>query len=366
MLHKKSNPSRLFKLIALVPIVAVALAVNAETVTDYVYDEPETQQPIKKGKKAGTIKIGNQEIKVEQSATETQDGQPGEKFIAKGFVYDKDASTSSPIVGAVVVVEGTKNGAVTDRDGNFQLEVSVGDKLTVSYVGYETETIGVSKAFSTKSVGENRYFVGLSKETDEPKPNKVYDVVEQMPQYPGGTGKLFEYLAKNVRYPKEAENICAQGRVIATFVVEKDGSVSNAKVVKSIHPDLDAEALRVINGMPNWNPGMQNGEPVRVKYTVPITFRLQGGAPIPEDKEIRANQIAEAVVVGYGNENKGVAFSGSNAPYIVVDGKPIDGAKLKEIDPKTIDHMEVLKDKASIEKYGEKAKNGVILITTKK
>ena len=366
MLHKKSNPSRLFKLLAFVPIVAVALAVNAETVTDYVYDEPETQQPVKKGKKAGTIKIGNQEIKVEQSATETQDEQPGEKFIAKGFVYDKDASTSTPIVGAVVVIEGTKKGAVTDRDGNFQLEVSVGDKLAVSYVGYETETIGVSKAFSTKSVGENRYFVGLSKESDEPKPNKVYDVVEQMPQYPGGTGKLFEYLAKSVRYPKEAENAGTQGRVIATFVVEKDGSISNAKVVKSIDPALDAEALRVVNGMPNWNPGMQNGEPVRVKYTVPITFRLQGGAPIPEDKEVRANQIAEAVVVGYGNENKGVAFSGSNAPYIVVDGKPIDGAKLKEIDPKTIDHMEVLKDKASIEKYGEKAKNGVIVITTKK
>ena len=366
MLHKKSNPSRLFKLLAFVPIVAVALAVNAETVTDYVYDEPETQQPVKKGKKAGTIKIGNQEIKVEQSATETQDEQPGEKFIAKGFVYDKDASASTPIVGAVVVIEGTKKGAVTDKDGNFQLEVSVGDKLAVSYVGYETETIGVSKAFSTKSVGENRYFVGLSKESDEPKPNKVYDVVEQMPQYPGGTGKLFEYLAKSVRYPKEAENAGTQGRVIATFVVEKDGSISNAKVVKSIDPALDAEALRVVNGMPNWNPGMQNGEPVRVKYTVPITFRLQGGAPIPEDKEIRANQIAEAVVVGYGNENKGVAFSGSNAPYIVVDGKPIDGAKLKEIDPKTIDHMEVLKDKASIEKYGDKAKNGVIVITTKK
>ena len=359
MLHKKSNPSRLFKLLALVPIVAVALAVNAETVTDYVYGEPETQQPIKKGKKAGTIKIGNQEIKIEESATEAKDEQPGEKFIAKGFVYDKDAGTSSPVVGAVVVVEGTKKGAVTDFDGNFQLEVSVGDKLAVSYVGYETVTIGVSKAFSTKSTGENRYFVGLSKESDEPKPNKVYDVVEQMPQYPGGTGKLFEYLAKSVRYPKEAENAGVQGRVIATFVVEKDGSISNAKVVRSIHPALDAEALRVINGMPNWNPGTQNGEPVRVKYTVPITFRLQGGAPIPEDKEIRANQIAEAVVVGYGQE------PAHHHPLVVIDGKTVDFEKMKDVDPKTIESIDVLKDKSGIEKYGEKAKNGVIVITTK-
>ena len=363
MLHKKSNPTRLFKLLALVPIVAVALAVNAETVTDYVYDEPETQQPIKKGKKAGTIKIGSQEIKVEEAATEAQDEKPGEKFIAKGFVYDKEASTSSPIVGAVVVIEGTKKGTVTDREGNFQLEVSVGDKLAVSYIGYETVTIGVSKAFSTRSTGENRYFVGLNKESDEPNPNKVFDVVEQMPQYPGGMPALFQYLAKNVRYPKEAEDKCLQGRVIATFVVEKDGSISNAKVVKSVDPALDAEALRVVNGMPNWNPGMQRGEPVRVKYTVPVTFRLQGGADIPADNEKRVNQLSETVVVGIGDNAKAIH---TNAPYVVVDGKPIDGDKLKDIDPKTIDHMEVLKSKAAIDKYGEKAKNGVIVITTKK
>ena len=322
MLHKKSNPTRLFKLLALVPIVAVALAVNAETVTDYVYDEPETQQPVKKGKKAGTIKIGNQEIKVEESAAEAQDEQPGEKFIAKGFVYDKDASTSSPIVGAVVVVEGTKKGAVTDKDGNFQLEVSVGDKLAVSYVGYGTEVIGVSKAFSTRSTGENRYFVGLSKESDEPNPNKVFDVVEQMPQYPGGMPALFQYISKNIKYPAEAEKAGVQGRVIVTFVVEKDGNVSNAKVVKSINPTLDAEALRVVNGMPNWNPGMQNGEPVRVKYTVPVTFRLQGGGAIPADKEKHANQLGETVVVGYGK---------TPAYLLEIDGKVVDDAEIGKI-----------------------------------
>ena len=322
MLHKKSNPTRLFKLLALVPIVAVALAVNAETVTDYVYDEPETQQPIKKGKKAGTIKIGNQEIKVEESAAEAQDGQPGEKFIAKGFVYDKDASTSSPIVGAVVVIEGTKKGAVTDKDGNFQLEVSVGDKLAVSYFGYETEVIGVSKAFSTRSTGENRYFVGLSKESDEPNPNKVFDVVEQMPQYPGGMPALFQYISKNIKYPAEAEKAGVQGRVIVTFVVEKDGNVSNAKVVKSINPTLDAEALRVVNGMPNWTPGMQNGEPVRVKYTVPVTFRLQGGVAIPADKEKHANQLGETVVVGYGK---------TPAYLLEIDGKVVDDAEIGKI-----------------------------------
>jgi TonB family protein len=196
-------------------------------------------------------------------------------------------------------------------------------------------------------------------------PSKPYDVVEQMPQYPGGTGKLFEYLTMNVRYPKEAEDKGLQGRVIATFVVEKDGSITNAKIVKSIDPTLDAEALRVINGMPNWIPGKQNGEPVRVKYTVPVTFRLQGGANIPADKEKYANSLAETVVVGYGNEANGVWLPAENTPYIVVDGQPIDGAKLKDIDPKTIESMDILKDKAAIDKYGEKAKHGVIIINTK-
>lgn len=97
-----------------------------------------------------------------------------------------------------------------------------------------------------------------------------------VPQVPGGVGELMKFLSETVKYPEAAEKAGKQGRVIATFVVEKDGTVSGAKVVKSVSPELDAEALRVINAMPNWKPGMQSGKAVRVKYTIPITFRLQG------------------------------------------------------------------------------------------
>ena len=107
---------------------------------------------------------------------------------------------------------------------------------------------------------------------------KMYDVVEQMPQFPGGPAELMKFLGQNVRYPEEAHKNNIQGRVIVTFIVEKDGSISQAHVAKSVDPLLDAEALRVVNSMPNWIPGRQNGEPVRVKYTVPITFKLQGDA----------------------------------------------------------------------------------------
>jgi protein TonB len=114
----------------------------------------------------------------------------------------------------------------------------------------------------------------------EPEPpkveeTKVFDVVEEMPQFPGGSAALFEYLNKNIKYPVVAEENGVQGRVVVTFVVERDGSITDVKVVRSVDPSLDKEAARVVKSMPRWNPGKQNGSAVRVKYTVPVTFRLQ-------------------------------------------------------------------------------------------
>ena len=101
------------------------------------------------------------------------------------------------------------------------------------------------------------------------------DVAEQMPSFPGGDRKLMEYLSENIRYPEELADACIQGRVIVSFIVEKDGSISNVKVAKSLAPLLDKEAVRVVSGMPKWIPGRQNGVAVRVRYIIPVTFRLQ-------------------------------------------------------------------------------------------
>ena len=114
----------------------------------------------------------------------------------------------------------------------------------------------------------------------EPEPpkveeTKVFDVVEEMSQFPGGQAALLEYLAKNIKYPVVAEENGIQGKVIVTFVVERDGSITDVKVVKSVDPSLDKEASRVVKSMPRWQPGKQNGSAVRVKYTVPVQFRLQ-------------------------------------------------------------------------------------------
>jgi protein TonB len=107
------------------------------------------------------------------------------------------------------------------------------------------------------------------------KNQQIFDVVEQMPEYPGGMPALFDYLTQNVKYPSDAEKQKIEGIVIATFVVETDGSISNVEIVKPVFPSLDSEAIRVIKGMANWTPGKQNGEVVRVKYTLPISYRLQ-------------------------------------------------------------------------------------------
>jgi len=107
------------------------------------------------------------------------------------------------------------------------------------------------------------------------KNQQVFDVVEKMPEYPGGQAALFEYLSTNVKYPVDAEKQKIQGRVLVTFVVNTDGSITDIEVVKKAFPSLDAEAVRVISGMPKWIPGEQKGQKVRVKYTVPLSFNLR-------------------------------------------------------------------------------------------
>lgn len=119
-------------------------------------------------------------------------------------------------------------------------------------------------------------------EIEQPKPepkkeedNKVFDVVEQQPAFPGGQSALLQWLSQNIHYPAVAEENGIQGRVVVSFVVEKDGSISNVQVVRGVDPSLDKEAARVVKAMPKWTPGKQNGQAVRVKYNVPVTFKLQ-------------------------------------------------------------------------------------------
>lgn len=107
------------------------------------------------------------------------------------------------------------------------------------------------------------------------KNDMVFDVVEVMPQYPGGQIAMLKYLMENIKYPEQAMKKGIQGRVAVSFIVEKDGSISNVRPVHSVHPLLDKEAVRVVESMPKWTPGKHNGKPVRVRFNLPVMFKLK-------------------------------------------------------------------------------------------
>lgn len=155
-------------------------------------------------------------------------------------------------------------------------EVNPEDELkTQDELAQNTAAIG---AFDVQGNDEAEGEVLKAKEViaqEAEEAEKVFDVVEQMPTFPGGNEALFAFLSKNIRYPAVAEENGVQGRVIVTFVVERDGSITDVKVIKSVDPSLDKEAMRLVKSMPNWIPGKQNGQAVRVKFTLPVTFQLQ-------------------------------------------------------------------------------------------
>lgn len=143
--------------------------------------------------------------------------------------------------------------------------------------GHTSPSQASSRPNKTTQNGQKEPETVRSEPLNKPQPvnsTRVYDVVEQMPSFPGGISGLRTYLNQNIRYPAEAQEICVQGRVVVSFVVEKDGHISDVTVLRSVDPSLDKEAIRVVRNMPRWTPGKQEGEPVRVRYNVPVSFRL--------------------------------------------------------------------------------------------
>ncbi len=191
---------------------------------------------------------------------------------ATGILVDE---TGQPLIGASVVVKGGKERIITDKKGAFSLEVPANAILRCSYQGRESQEVLAADM-------TNNTHLSLSSKSREMN-EQVFTVVEKMPSFPGGDAELLKYIATNIKYPKESQDNGEQGRVICSFIVGRDGSVNNPEVLRGVTPLLNEEAVRVINTMPRWNPGMQRGKAVAVKYTVPITFRLK--SPVEEAKE---------------------------------------------------------------------------------
>ena len=153
------------------------------------------------------------------------------------------------------------------------------DEIKLDEIEKSTKAIGALTVDGNDELGGE--VLRIKEEIAPPEPpkhvedNKIFEVVEQNPTFPGGTAALMSWLSQNIKYPVIAAENGVKGRVIVQFVVEKDGSITDVVVVKSVDPSLDKEATRVIKNMPHWIPGRQNGSPVRVRFTVPVTFTLQ-------------------------------------------------------------------------------------------
>ncbi|MFC5283444.1 TonB family protein [Pedobacter alpinus] len=188
----------------------------------------------------------------------------------------------------------------------------------------------------------------------------IFSKVENFPTFPGGIKAFGAFLSENIKYPEEARKANINGRVFCQFVVEKDGSLTKIRVVRGIGGGCDEEAVRVLAISPKWNPGMQNGEPVRVSYTIPIFFQISAGLENAPKKDIEITDEKRQEL----NEKVNMVL---NKALIVIDGKIVETKDWKEaVKPEDIEKIDVLKGEAAIKAYGDKGTNGVIIITKKK
>ena len=365
MTTKKSSPWQKAKVFVALPMAALAVVAFANPDVERVAEQVETEsQAVVEKAKADVAGV---ETAAEQQTAEKQEvaDEQGKNVSVKGVVVQKE--DGNPIVGVAVTVRGTKIGAVTDVDGKFHIDnVPVGSWIDVFMIDCEIGSLQV-----TEQNASNLHFViAYDRPSSSKSPGSdAFDVVEEMPVYPGGMPAMMDFFYKNMKYPKEAFDAKQEGRVIAQFVVEKNGSITDAHIVKSVSPALDAEALRIVNAMPNWTPGRQNGKPVRVKYTVPISFKLTGGETnkakddnVNTDNTVNNKAVKETI-------EKDLALKVKNL-LLVVDGKEVPESEIdKYLSPEKIQSITVIKDKAKVKAiYGNAAngKQGAIEITMKK
>lgn len=260
----------------------------------------------------------------EQPAPEVQDPQVAPQpeqdtktVTYKGKVVDKDGK---PIQGVKIlsVPNSTPTEVTTQADGSFEFKASPKAKLLFLYqdgnkkkgISFTDERLPKENKTNWTIVYNEKWNEVMQSDPGTPD-NPIFEVVEHMPEFTGGgMPALMEYLSKNIKYPEAAMKKGIQGRGIVQFVVEKDGSITNVKILRGVDPELDKEAVRVVSAMPKWKPGTQRGEAVRVRFTVPVMFRLTEDK-IPVKYAPIENKINELVVVGYAPEGTTVPEEGT-------------------------------------------------------
>ncbi len=331
------------------------------------------------------------------------------------------AEDGKPLAGVMITVKDKNRGTTTDVDGNYMINATPADELIFTFVGFETSTVPVTdkkvidvKLKSKKDgtpIGLHEVVVAGYKPTINYESEEIFTTVEENPSFPEGIKAMYQYIARNLRYPEPARRANVQGKVFVKFIVRKDGSVSDLQILKGIGFGCDEETVRVLGSMPKWTPGKQNGKPVSVYFTMPVNFVLEedkttltkGNFPwekliVVEKGEIRTftdkesinketerlkpllqsgsvkeeisiNTIEKSMTIKILDKQKNVNQASENVidadPLFVLDGKVISQAEMSGIKPNDIATMDVLKNTSATAIYGEKGKNGVVVITTK-
>ena len=368
MMKKKSSPWARAKYLYILPLAAVAVAAFAHPEISKLSDE------------ISSVKVNDFSAITENHEVENTYSKPNGLILVEGTVVDD--ATGKAIKGASILERGSTYGTISDENGKFSLRVTENSVIVVSYVGKQTCSF-VASAIEVKNmkdkpirmkdevqVTDEVVVVGYEQEEtpqkeDVPKAStsqngEVYIVVEQMPEYPGGMSELMKYIARNIKYPADAVREKKQGRVIVQFTVGTDGYTSDFKVIHSVSPSLDAEAKRVLANMPKWTPGMQRGKAVPVKYTVPVTFRLD-----KQDKAEAKTTTGSPTMPGNVSFNKSL-----ENVLILIDDKVASQKEFNALNPQNIERIEVIKEANKAQeifhKYGVfDKKEGVIMIKTK-
>ena len=389
MIKKKSNPWARLKYLYVLPLAAVAVAAFARPEVSNQLDE------------ISSVKVNDLASIVKADEVKSVEKSSEEEFLLSGIVMEYPSH--KVVAGASVIVRGTNNGTLTNEKGEFEIQVKKGDVLVVSFVGLKTQYLTVQSEVTKLGIHmkadvqnlEEMVVTAYAPEEEKKQPvakeevkqteeEVIFQVVEQMPEFPGGMSEAMKFLAKNIKYPVAAQQAKIEGRVIVQFVVGKDGSISDVHTVRSVSPELDAEAIRVVSMMPKWNPGKQRGKAVPVSYTMPIMFRLQSPAPkaveaetagylsvdLKVDKEADPGNVDMVKKILRSKYAGVVRFivKGDKSPLIIVDGKEMGTGfdAMKEIPVDQIKSISVMKsENDAVAQYGNKAKDGVITIVTK-
>lgn len=298
-----------------------------------------------------------------------------EKELRKGIYIHGRVSgiDGKPLPNAVVEVLSKNMVSTTDTKGEYEINATVGDKLSFSAENFETVVITLGNErvinitlkripglnISAKSEKmEELTIIGRNDNANGLENDEIFTVVEENPMFPGGLKEMFAFISKNLKYPVEAQQANVSGKVFAKFVVRQDGSISDIKILKGIGFGCDEETVRVIAQMPKWKPGKQNGQPLNVHFTMPVNFMM-------EEKEL--TEIRPIPVSGAANAGKtNIRFRGMNDPLVIVDGKEMEMASIREMQTEDIEKIDVIKNETATKLYGVKAINGVVIITTGK